>query len=122
MLTLGRTAPTGGDGKGLLARSIVGWFFRLPSPAYDAGSVVPPICHLALLAAPASPAARHGDVQSDNRHATTRDWRAGVETVVRWPRYGGPAGGCPVGQPDLPLHLQRGSNRHRSTGALRRRQ
>ena len=51
MLTLGRMALAGGDGKGLLALSIVGWFSRLPWLEYAAGSVVPPVCHLALVAA-----------------------------------------------------------------------
>jgi hypothetical protein len=31
--------------------SIVGWFCQLPSQAYGAGSVAPPVCHLALVAA-----------------------------------------------------------------------
>src|SRR5215469_14077008 len=32
--------------RALRAPSIAGWFCRLPSPVFAAGSVAPPICHL----------------------------------------------------------------------------
>jgi len=46
------------------APSIVDVFCRLPWLEYDAGSVVPKACHLALVAARGLPAARHGDATS----------------------------------------------------------
>ena len=67
MLTLGRMALAGGDGKGLLALSIVGWFSRLPWLEYAAGSVVPPVCPLALVAAGAPLGVSGEDAQSDSR-------------------------------------------------------
>src|SRR6266704_7025899 len=87
MLTWGRKAPAVGDGKGLLALSIVGSFSRLPWLEYAAGSVVRPACHLALVAVRAPLAALHGDAQNDSRRATTRGGPRGVETAVLWPRY-----------------------------------
>jgi hypothetical protein len=69
--------------------SIVGWFFRLPSPACVVGTVAPGGCPLVLVAAQAPLAAKHGDAQSDNRHATTRDWRADAETAEPSPSAAG---------------------------------
>lgn len=64
------------------APSIVGRFFRLPSPAYAVGSVAPDVCHLVLEAAGALPAVSGEDAQNDSSLATTRDGRAGVGTAV----------------------------------------
>jgi hypothetical protein len=61
--------------------SIVGWFCRLPSPAYAAGSVVPPICYLALVAARAPLAALREDAQNDSTLATTPDGPEVVRTA-----------------------------------------
>src|SRR6266704_962836 len=66
--------------------SIVGWFCRLPSPAYVAGSVALPVCHLALVAARAPRAVIREDAQSGNRLATTPDGPAAVKPVGTWPR------------------------------------
>ena len=67
--------------------SIVGWCCRLPWLAYAAGSVVPPVCHLALVAAGAPLAVSGEDAQSDSRLATTRGGPAGVRPVGKSPRY-----------------------------------
>src|SRR5215467_9220465 len=68
--------------------SIVGWFCRLPEPSSGVGSVAPGVCLLALVTARASLAARHGDVQSDSRRATTRERLTGVKTAAPSPRCG----------------------------------
>src|SRR5215831_990351 len=68
--------------------SIADGFCRLPSLEYADGSVAPDVCHLAFAAAGAPRSARHGDAQSDNRHATTRDGPADVNTAEKWPRSG----------------------------------
>ncbi|SRR6266567_2995892 len=94
--------PAVGDGTGLRAPSIVGRFSPLPWLGYAADSVVPEDCHLALVAARAPLGAIREGAQSDNRRATTRDGPAGVETAVRWPRYGGP---------ELPPHVGRSNSR-----------
>ncbi len=70
------------------APSIVGGFCQLPSQAYGAGSVAPPVCHLALVAARALLAVIGEDAQSDSKHATTRDGPEAVKPVEKWPRYG----------------------------------
>jgi hypothetical protein len=44
--------------------SIVGWFFRLPSPACVVGTVAPGGCPLVLVAAQVPPSAKHGDATS----------------------------------------------------------
>ena len=70
------------DKTALLARSTVGSFFLLPWLAYAAGSVEPNGCLLVRVAAQVLLAAMHGDVQNDNKLATTRDGLADVETAV----------------------------------------
>src|SRR5215469_13810356 len=70
------------------APSIVGWFFPQPWLASAAGSVGPPICHIARAAAQALLAVLCADAQNDSRRATTPDGSADVETAVQWPRSG----------------------------------
>ncbi len=64
-----------------LAPSIIGWFCRQPWPGYIGDSVVPPICHRALVAARALLAVSGGDAQSGNRLATTPGVPVGVGTA-----------------------------------------
>jgi hypothetical protein len=45
--------PASRGARALRVSSIAGWFSRLPSPVFAAGSVGPPICHRAHAAAPA---------------------------------------------------------------------
>jgi hypothetical protein len=74
--------------RALRAPSIVDGFCQLPELPFSVGSVVPPACHLVLVAAPASPAARHGDGHNGSRPATTPDGPATGEIAVWWPRSG----------------------------------
>jgi hypothetical protein len=73
------------------APSIVGSFSPQPELPSAGESVALDGCLLVLAAAPASPAARHGDAQNGRRPATTPDGPAGGETAVPWPRSGVPA-------------------------------
>jgi hypothetical protein len=84
------------------APSIVDVFSLLPSLVSVAGSVAPEDCHLALVAARALLAAIREGAQNDNTLATIPDELTGVETAVRWPRYGGP---------ELPPHVGRSNSR-----------
>jgi len=61
------------------ARSIVGWFVPLPSLGFAGESVVPDVCHLALVAARAPLAVICGDAQSDSSLATIPSEPAAVE-------------------------------------------
>ncbi len=69
------------------APSIVGWFFPPPWQEYGAGSVAPPVCPLARVAARAPLAVLGEDVQSDNMLATIPGGRAGVGTAELSPRF-----------------------------------
>src|SRR2546421_10545414 len=82
--------------------SIVGSFFPPPSLEYVVDSVAPAVCHLALVAAPAPRAAKHGDAQNGSRHATTPDWPAAVGTAEQLPRCDEPAQLFHVGPSDSP--------------------
>ena len=87
------------DSTGLPVLSIVGWFFPLPELPYAAGTAAPPVCPLALAAAPAPPVTMHGGAQNESRRATTPNGPAGVEPAGSWPtldvpalpRHGGPS-------------------------------
>ena len=66
--------------------SIVGSFSPQPWLESAGDSVALDVCHLVLVAAQASPAARHGGAHSDSTRATTPDGPAAVEPVGTWPR------------------------------------
>ena len=91
MLTLGRMALAGEDGKGLLALSSVGWFSRLPWLEYAGGLAVPPVCHLALVAAGAPLGVSGEDAQRVSQLTTTRGGPAVVRPVGKSPRFDVPA-------------------------------
>src|SRR6266699_6159144 len=82
LAAMGKRAPR--------ARSTVGWFCRLPSQAYGAGSVAPPVCHLALVASRAPLGVIGEDAQNDSRRATTRGGSEAVRPVGKSPRFDGP--------------------------------
>src|SRR6266567_9578629 len=73
------------------ARSIVGSFSPLPWLEYAAGSVLPPTCHLALVASRALPVTMYGAVQNDSRRATTRDEPGVIKQAEPSLRFGEPA-------------------------------
>jgi hypothetical protein len=85
------------------APSIVGWFCRLPSLAYAAGSVAPPVCYLALVAARAPLGVIREEAQSDNRLATIAGEPGAVRPVGKWPRFEEPEPLLPDGQSDSPF-------------------
>src|SRR5215471_6812698 len=68
--------------------SIVDVFSQLPSQGSVAGSVVPPICHRALVAARTPLAVSGEDARNDSTHATTPREPAGVGTAEPLPRCG----------------------------------
>jgi hypothetical protein len=72
-------------------RSIVGSFSLLPELPYAGGLVVPPTCHLALVAKPALPVTMYGAVQNVSQRATTRDEPGVVRRAEPSPRFGVPA-------------------------------
>src|SRR5947209_2935621 len=81
-----RMGPVAGENRGLPAPSIVGSFFLLPWLGYAADSVVPNVYPLVLVAAQVPLAARHEDVQNDNRRTTTPGELTDVGTAAPSPR------------------------------------
>src|SRR5262249_42003849 len=73
------------------APSNVGWFCLRPWLGSAVGSVGPPVCRLALVAARAPRAVSGEDTQSDTRPATTQGGPAAVKPVEKSPRCDGPA-------------------------------
>src|SRR5215469_594189 len=67
------------------ARSIDGWFCRQPWPESVADRVVPPGCHLALVAARAPLGVLGEGAQSGNTLATTLGGPTGVGLAGLWP-------------------------------------
>ncbi len=80
--------------------SIVGWFSLLPELRYDADSVAPPGCHLALVAARAPLAVIGEDVQHESTLATTPGELTGVGQASPSPRFDVPAQLSHVGWSD----------------------
>jgi hypothetical protein len=90
------------------APSIVGWFCRLPVLPYAGGRVVPPVCHLALVAARAPLVVIREDAQSDTRLATIADEPGAARPVGKWPRFNVPEPLLPDGQSDSPVQSKQG--------------
>src|SRR5215472_10003540 len=80
--------------------SIVDGFCRRPSLAFAAGTVAPPACNLALVAAQAPLAVLCGDARNDSRRATTPDRQATAGIAAMSPRYDAPARLCHGGSSD----------------------
>ncbi len=109
-----------GDSKGLPLQSTAGWFCQLPLLVYSGDNVVPDACHLALGAARAPLAVLGEDAQSDSKHATTRDGRAGVGTAEPSPRCDEPAQLFHGGWSDSPAQYRQCSTVQRSLNPVRR--
>src|SRR5215471_21840420 len=90
------------DKKAPRAPSNVDGFCQPPELPCVVGSVAPPAYHLALAAARALSAVRHGDAQHGRRRATIRGGPAGVGTAGPWPRCDEPARLFRVGWSDSP--------------------
>ncbi len=88
-------APAAEESTAPPALSSAGWFFQLPELEYGAGSVVPDVGHLVLVAERALSVVMREDAQSESRLATIVAGPEGEGLAGLWPTYGVPA---------LPLH------------------
>jgi hypothetical protein len=81
-------APAAEESTAPPALSSAGWFFQLPELEYGAGSVVPDVGHLVLVAQRALCVVMREDAQSESRLATIAGGPEGVGPAGLWPRYG----------------------------------